>query len=171
MMVMWRPRTVWVVCGAVAVLGCTRAPRPTYEYEPAVTFTSTGSEPLRRQADGPPPAAAATTPVPPVAPMEPHAVAPSPDDPSAASPMTHPAAMPADPAAAAATTEPQPMPVPGVSAPPAIPAGQRMVVTPDGALVSSDGKVLAPPGSVTPVQGAPAPPPRKRVTGWVHATD
>jgi hypothetical protein len=72
---------------------------------------------------------------------------------------------------AAATAEPQPMPVPGVSPPPAIPAGQRMVVTPDGALVSSDGKVLAPPGSVTPVQGAPVPPTRKRVTGWVRATD
>lgn len=153
------PRTVWVMCGAVAVLGCTRAPRPTYEYEPAVTFTSTGSEPLRRQIDGVPPAPAA-------APTDPRMTAPAVTE----SPVTTaPAAASADPAAAA-TAEPQPMPVPGANAAPVIPAGQRMVVTPDGALVSSDGKVLAPPGSVTPVQGAPAPP-RKRVTGWVHATD
>ncbi len=132
---------------AAMLCGCMK-PRPTYEYEPTVTFTGTGSEPLKRQDDAPPGPAVKAPPA-----------------------TAAPAGVNLDGAAAgAAPAEPVVEPA---AAPVQAPIGgsaQRMLVTPDGALVSPDGKVLAPPGSVTPVQGVPAPP-KKRATGWVHATD
>jgi hypothetical protein len=196
-MVMWRPRTVLVVCGAAAALGC-RSPKPTYEYEPAVTYTSTGSAPLRRQEDAPPVPAPAAMQAPPAAAAAPAAAAPGgatgelgdqiPEQMPAAAPRPQPSwgapatasapAAPADDVRVGAPPEPSAAPqgglAPATANAPAIPSGQRMIVTPDGALMSSDGKVLAPPGSVTPVQGIPAataPPPKRRATGWVHAND
>jgi hypothetical protein len=131
--------------------GCMR-PKPTYEYEPTVTFTGSGSEPLKRQDDTAPPPTI-KSPATSVAPAE----------------SIAPAGVNLDGVAAGAVPA-EPVPELAPAQAPAGGSAQRMIVTPDGALVSPDGKVLAPPGSVTPVQGVPAPP-KKRATGWVHATD